>query len=109
MDEIEITVGGERAFVLRPTLGAAKWLNQRHGGLMNLLIALDRYDLAAAVDVVHAGTGSTDMQAIEEKVYAAGLALLTPDLVRFVILLSHGGRKPDEKDEEEATGERPLG
>lgn len=100
MDAIEIALGGATV-TLRPTLGAAMDLSRRHGGLINVLAGLECYDLSMAADVVLAGMGaaSDQRQAIEEKVFAAGLAGLVPHLVRFVILLSNGGRAPDEPAE----------
>ncbi|MDQ0347861.1 hypothetical protein [Ancylobacter vacuolatus] len=108
MDEIEIQLGGS-VVTLRPTLGAAMGMSKRHGGLMNVLAGLERYDLAMAADVVSAGTGAgaDQRQAIEEKVFAAGLAGLVSPLVRFVILLSNGGRSPEEPEEAKGV-ERPF-
>lgn len=108
MDAIEIALGGATV-TLRPTLGAATDISRRHGGLMNVLAGLERYDLSMAADVVAAGISapSDQRQAIEEKVFAAGLAGLVPHLVRFVILLSNGGRAPDEPSEAKET-ERPF-
>lgn len=108
MDAIEISLSGSPV-TFRPTLGAAMDLSRRHGGLMNVLAGLERYDLSMAADVVAAGTSaaSDQRQDIEEKVFAAGLAGLVPHLVRFVILLSNGGRAPDEPAEAKEA-ERPF-
>ena len=108
-DGITLHLAGQPVELV-PTLGAAVELNRRHGGLMNLLAALDRYDLNAAVDVVLAARGlpEASRQETTAAVYEHGLATLTPDLVRFVILLSNGGRSPTEKDEEAKEADRPF-
>lgn len=108
-EHISLHLDGQSVDLL-PTLGAAVELNRRHGGFMNLLAALDRYDLNAAVDVVLAARGLSEgrRQETTEAVFGEGLATLTPDLVRFVILLAHGGRAPNERDEEAKEDQRPF-
>ncbi|WGD32013.1 hypothetical protein AncyloWKF20_09420 [Ancylobacter sp. WKF20] len=102
---------GDREEVLLPTLGAALDLNKRHGGLMNLLAALERYDLNAAVDVVLAGLNRPvdEREATTAQVFGAGLMTLTPDLVRFVIVLANGGRAPSGDEAEAKEPPRPFG
>lgn len=109
-DAIEVDLGGHCPAILRPTLGAAISLSKRHGGLMNVLAALERYDFDIAVEVVEAGmrVGAEQHQIIAEKVFSAGVVALTPNLVRFVILLANGGRPLKEKGEEAEQSERPF-
>lgn len=108
-ESLTLQLAGQPVSLL-PTLGAAVELNKRHGGLMNLLAALDRYDLNAAVDVVLAARGLPEARRPDtaEAVFTEGLAMLTPTLVRFVILLAHGGRAPSERDEEAKEEQRPF-
>lgn len=96
---------------LRPTLGAAITLNNRHGGLMNLLAALERYDLEAATDVVLAGLerGEARREETRREVYGIGMMMLVPELTRFAIMLANGGRAPSATDEEAISDQRPFG
>ena len=99
---VEIPLAGSTA-TLAPSLGAAMELNRRHQNFGALLGKLEAYDLGAAVDVVHLGLGRGDgeRKLSEEQVFAGGLVALTPDLIRFVIMLANGGRplKPDSGEE----------
>lgn len=110
MDGVSIDLGG-RDRSLSPTLGAAMELNKRYGGLMNLLAALERYDLAAAIDVVLCGLNlpEAQRQRATEDVYQTGLVSLTPALIRYVIVLANGGRAPKAAEEEAKPEMRPFG
>lgn len=92
--EIEITLDGE-TLVLRPTLRAAKRVNEALGGFVGALRQLQNADLGAIALIIAAGTGkqsSNERERIEEKVYAAGVEKALPGTVKFVELLMRGGR-----------------
>ena len=98
--EVEIELGDELV-VLRPTLRAADRLNTRHGGFAKLLQALAGYDLAAYVDVVAFGSGTTEKARPElrEAVWRAGVINLYPHLQEFVLILANGGQRATETEE----------
>lgn len=92
-NEIRVTIDGIEVTLL-PSLNAAIKLSDRYGGFLPLLDVLNVGSLEAATDVIFWTLGKKDSEraSLREQVYSAGLAYLTPHLVRYVIALMHGGR-----------------
>lgn len=103
--EVEIELNG-RAEVLRPTLRAAREINNACGGYSGAFKKLTEFDLSAYVYVVAAGLGKKYSE-VEESVHKAGILNLTEPLARFVTILANGGKEPnpDGVNEEQKPGE----
>jgi hypothetical protein len=97
-NELFATIDGSREIMKRSARAMMK-LSEKWGGLMPLLDALNLGYAKAAVDVCFYALEMKDSQrdALEKKVYDAGLKYLIPILVKYVIALLNGGRLTPEK------------
>lgn len=91
--EVEITLNG-REEILRPTLRAAREINNGCGGYSGAFRKLTEFDLSAYVAIVAAGLGKKYGE-VEEAVHKAGILNLTEPLSRFVTILANGGKEPN--------------
>lgn len=95
---------GEKEYVLRPSLRAAKILSRKYGGTANIVQSLTQMNLDTFVDVIRHGAGLTEHGAknLEEEIFSHGLFSLTAPCIRYMHILSNGGRPPsDDGDEDE--------
>lgn len=99
-NEVAVMLGG-REETLRPTLRAAREVNNRLGGFVEAFRRLTNFDLEAYSIIVAAGLNKKPSE-VEEAVYKAGVAMLTEPLAKFVTLLANGGREPKNNSSEEA-------
>lgn len=109
--EIAITLpnlkdGGEDTLILKPTLRAIKLLSRNEGGLMNVANQLMVMNLDTMVRVIDVGVGLTERgkEGLEERIFRRGLTELTAPLVRYVHILSNGGRLPNDTPTDEDQG-----
>lgn len=102
-NEVAVSLGG-RDEVLRPTLRAAREVNNRLGGFVEAFKRLTNFDLEAYCIIVAAGLNKKSNE-VEDAVFKAGVANLTEPLAKFVTLLANGGREPKEPSQESSLGE----
>lgn len=97
--EVEVALDN-RTVVLRPSLKAARTLNKRYGNFNNLLQALAQQDFEAIVSTFIVGTGAEGQTAkdLEEAVYSTGTLKVAGDAIKFVGILSNGGKPLDDDD-----------
>lgn len=90
---ITITLDG-REVQLVPTANAAIKLSEKYGGMLPLVDAINMGSIDAATDVIFRALDKKDGErdGLRALVYDAGLAYLTPHLVRFVLALMNGGK-----------------
>lgn len=90
---ITITLDG-RDVQLVPSVNAAIKLSDKHAGLLPLVETLNLGSINAATDVLFYALDKTDgeREALKSLVYDAGIAYLTPHLVRYVFALMNGGK-----------------
>lgn len=100
--EITISLDDDKV-VLRSTLRAAKAVSAGQGGFVGALQRISQFELAAYVSVVAAGSGRNEKE-IEDAVFSAGIQSLAEPLTKYVALLMNGGRDPNAKSENEASG-----
>lgn len=101
--EVELQLAGEKV-VLKPTLAALRALLDKGGSLQPWFAKVATCHFAGMCDVVAAGVlpAETDREEIEKAVYEAGLVNLMAPLVRYLSLLSNGGREPEPESKKKA-------
>jgi hypothetical protein len=90
---IEIELGGD-VVQLRPTPHTALKLSQTFGGLVTLANRIEKLDFEAMVAVVMHGGGykPNDAAKVSEKIFEAGIVMLSRSLIDFVTILATGGK-----------------
>lgn len=101
--DVEIELDGE-IVTLRPTLRAMQTISRQRGGIVTAAEAVGRLDFDAMVQVIKLGL-DTDTRDIPEKVWRTGLGSLSGPLIRYLTILSNGGRPID--GGEASDGENP--
>lgn len=103
--EVGITLAGSPA-TLRPTLGAGIAINQMFGNFQEAHRRVAALDLEATSFIVAKGIGArdSDLKAVTEKVFATGLQELRLPVMRYIGILSNGG-KPINPEADEGNGE----
>ena len=96
---VEITLDGE-AVVLRPTLRAAQTLSRQADGLIGALERVSRFDLDTLTSVVALGL-DRDVKEVADAVWRAGASTLAPKAIKYLGMLSNGGRPSDSSGGEE--------
>ena len=92
--EVETPIG-----TLRCTLRAAKTVNKVCGSFSEAFARVQALDFDACTVVVAAGMGKSTT-AVEDDVFRTGLPDLLQPLTEYLILLSNGGRQPDDEPAE---------
>lgn len=102
---VPIELDGEE-MALKPSLRAATTLSRQAGGLMGAVERCGRLDFDTIRSVIGLGLGLTEngSKDLPEKVYRTGLMTLSGPAIRFLHILSNGGRPvdPEEADEDRA-------
>jgi hypothetical protein len=93
--EIDLDLAGGTV-KLRPTLAAAKAINEYFNGYALAYDRLAAFDLSAYAKIVSAGSGIKFEQA-EEQVFRTGLDNLVRPLTRYIQGLQTGGRSEQPK------------
>lgn len=98
--EVELFLDGARA-VLKPTARAALMISQFCGGLREAGLRLGRYDIETINFVIGTGLNLSDRDSkdLPDRIFRSGYQDLASPLIRFVGMLSNGGR-PIDGDEE---------
>jgi hypothetical protein len=100
---VPIELDGEER-VLTPSLRAATTLSRQAGGLMGAVERCGRLDFDTIRSVIGLGLGLTEhgSKDLPEKVYRTGLMALSGPAIRFLHILSNGGRPidPEEADQD---------
>jgi hypothetical protein len=104
--DVPLELDGEQV-VLRPTLDAALQASRIANGLTGAIDQCARYDLDTIIRVVALGLGlsGNGSKDLPDKVYRTGVHIVAGKCIRFLNVLSNGG-KPIVDDEEDAP---PLG
>lgn len=105
LGEVEITLDGKPQN-LRCTLRAARTVSAMAGGFTGAFEGIARYQFATYVAILAAGLdkrGASDLEKLEEALYATGLESVATPLSLFVSRLMNGGRDP------RAAGEDAVG
>lgn len=93
---VDVAVG-EETITLKPTLKAAQTLSRQSGGLSTAINRVGALDIDTIVSVIAVGSGvatGKDIEALAEKVFAAGPASMVEPVVRFLVNLANGGKPP---------------
>lgn len=95
--DVEIKLDG-KDWVLRPTVRAMKMLSRKSGGIMGAVQSVASLDTDAIASVLKIGLELTEKGAegLDERVYRTGAAKLAGPCIRFLHVLSNGGRPPEE-------------
>lgn len=90
----------EETVTLRPSLNAMRVLSKRYDGFQPLIGALSRLDFDAFLTVIAVGAGieSKGIKVLEGKIFATGLINLLGDVSKFVVIVSNGGKLPDDEE-----------
>jgi hypothetical protein len=94
MENIQVTLGGS-TLNLVPSLKAAKKINALYGGFVPVARAVEASEMFTITAVIAAGAGVEDkdkINAIEESVYAGGVASYVDPVSKYVASLMRGGR-----------------
>lgn len=102
--DVEITLGGAD-YVLRPSLRICETLAGQRGGIHELIQRCMQWEMPAIVLVIKTGISDPykhglKVKDLPELCYEAGLATLAPLAIRFLGIVSHGGRPPQPLTEE---------
>ena len=103
-DNIIIKLGGEDVELV-PSFKASQAIHKKFGGLTPAMQATSQLNADTAVAIIAAATetkGEAALLALHEKVFAAGLLPLTGPLVKYLVRLGHGGRDPDDIEDDAA-------
>lgn len=87
---VEIELDGE-SVTLRPSLKAAQGISRLHGGIVNAVDSLTRFDLDTLTAVIALGLGKEPKE-IAEEVWRTGASVLAPKAIEFVTIVANGGR-----------------
>lgn len=98
--QIEIELDGTKRF-LKPTLGAAVTISRAYDGFTNAIRSISGFNFEAILLVIIQGLGLSDQEArgMDEKVYRSGVQHLASPCIRYINVLSNGGR-PIKEDKE---------
>ena len=102
--DVEITLDGQ-VMHLRPSLKAAMTLTNMQGGVPHMTQRCLNYELDAVILVVSVGIGIQSKD-LAEKVWSTGVIDLAAPCIRYLHVLSNGGRPVS--DEEAKEEEAPL-
>lgn len=83
---------------LKPGLGACLQISRMHGGTMNTIAKLREYDFDTMAQVISFGSGLGNTKELREKIYNTGMFTLNPSVIRFVTIVSNGGRPPEDTE-----------
>jgi hypothetical protein len=100
--EVKITLGTEEV-TLRPTLEAALSCNRYFGNLQAAATRVASLDFEATVFVVNAALGKSgkSANATSKLVFEAGLQNLLTPLIKFIGMLSNGGKEVNAPEDDE--------
>jgi hypothetical protein len=90
---------------LKSTLRAAQNISAQFGGFANAVSRLTSFELEAATIIIRHGAGwkndDKKVEELPERVWVTGLSNLVAPLIRFVTILSNGGKEvgPDDMGE----------
>jgi len=87
---VEIELDGETV-VLKPTLLACQTLSRKAGGLSAAVEAVGRMDFDMLVSVIALGLNRKPSD-VEEAVWSTGMTNLVAPAIRFLTIVSNGGR-----------------
>ena len=96
--DIEIELDG-KPYTMRPTLKAALALSNVQGGISMMVQRCLNCELDAIVSVISHGLGATSKD-LPELVYKTGMLNLNAQCIRFLHVISNGGRPPVEKEDD---------
>lgn len=97
----------ENVYSLRCTPAALRFVENKHGGIRNVLQKLYLVEFQTMVDLVTAGLlGGPEFNKsiLEEEIFKHGILELSVTLIDYVNLLGSGGKQPV-KDDNEASNE----
>lgn len=91
---VEIELDGE-IVTLRPSLRAAQTLSRQADGLIGAIERVSRFDLDTLTSVTALGLGR-EAKDVAEAVWSTGASTLAPKAIKFLGMLSNGGRPADD-------------
>lgn len=91
---VEIELDGE-PIVLKPTLKAAQTLSRQADGLLGAVQRVSRFDLDTITQVIALGSGQKVTE-VADAVWRTGVTELAEPVIRYISVLSNGGRPVDE-------------
>lgn len=98
--DVPITLG-DREVVLKPSLHAIMTISRTTGGIVGAIQRVGNLDFETVALVVTLGLGmsgnSREVRELPEKIYQSGIMGLVPDVIRYLTILSNGGRPPPEE------------
>lgn len=99
--DVVITLDGQER-ILRPTLHAAMTVSKLSNGIVGAIQRVSTFDFDLVTQIIVLGLGMSnnarESRDIPEKVYRTGLMDLVPDVVRYLTILSNGGRPPPSEE-----------
>jgi hypothetical protein len=100
--DVPIELDGD-SVVLKPSLDAAMQASRLANGLTGAIDRCARYDLDTIIRVVALGLGLTGngSKDLPGKVYRTGVHIVAPACIRFLNILSNGGRPIGDGDDDE--------
>lgn len=99
---------GDQEVTLRPSLQAAITLSGGRGGMSVLTERCLNLEFAAIQSIIIAGMGGKTSKDLPELIYQAGILDLSAPCIKFLHIVSNGGRPIDDDDDDEGGGESPL-
>lgn len=99
---VEIELDGEKA-ILRPTLRAAQTLSRQNGGISAAIQAVGSYNLDTLIEVITVGLDlkGKDANDLPDKIWRTGMVKLSAPAIRYLSILSNGGRPLGGEDGDE--------
>lgn len=91
--EVDITLDG-KTVTLRPTLDASMQISARFEGCLQAFMGIQKFDINAYIGVIAAATGK-DVKDVRHVVFETGMDSLNVPLLKYLRMLSNGGRDPD--------------
>lgn len=104
----DVTIGTE-TFTLKPSLKAVRNIEAYFGGISPAIGQLGQLKTSAIAAVVLIGTGQDfkpkDIEAMEEKIFEAGIREVNPQVLPYVTnLLNPGGKSKEELEASAKSG-----
>ena len=95
-----VVEAGSNTYTLKPTLGAARAIESKFGGVLPALSALGQGGVSTIALIVAAGSGMDtnkrkDLEQIEEDIFEGGVALVGSQVLPFIKALLNPGGKTD--------------
>lgn len=88
--------------VLTPTANALKMLSRQGGGIPGMVQRCMNFEFDSIMMVVQYGATLNPVQlknhSVEQQVFEAGISNIAPLCIRYLTILSNGGKPPEDPD-----------